>query len=179
MANNLPAGFVLDSNPDYTTPPPSGNTGQVAADAAPPKVILDVPATGGGGLPEGFVPDAPSKPFTQPTAADLAAVQQAMNQSAPWRGIPLLGQAGGLIQDIATAKPQTPNYQPSAIPALDPVEAFTNRFVNALPVIGPVALPAAVLIRPDGHVAWAGGTGSASLSDALEAWFGRPSRPVS
>jgi 3-(3-hydroxy-phenyl)propionate hydroxylase len=49
----------------------------------------------------------------------------------------------------------------------------------ALPVIGPVALPAAVLIRPDGHVAWAGGTGSASLSDALEAWFGRPSRAVS
>ncbi len=41
-----------------------------------------------------------------------------------------------------------------------------------LPVIGAVAAPAAVLIRPDGHVAWAGDSTQASLADALTTWFG-------
>jgi hypothetical protein len=38
-----------------------------------------------------------------------------------------------------------------------------------LPVIGPVAAPTAVLIRPDGHVAWAG---DPALPRALATWFG-------
>jgi len=43
-----------------------------------------------------------------------------------------------------------------------------------LPVLGVVPAPAAVLIRPDGHVAWVGdGTGS-GLPDALTTWFGPP-----
>jgi 3-(3-hydroxy-phenyl)propionate hydroxylase len=41
-----------------------------------------------------------------------------------------------------------------------------------LPVIGEVAAPAAVLIRPDGHVAWAGELGDPALPDALTTWFG-------
>ena len=41
-----------------------------------------------------------------------------------------------------------------------------------LPVVGAVAAPDAVLIRPDGHVAWAGKDGRAGLADALTAWFG-------
>ena len=41
-----------------------------------------------------------------------------------------------------------------------------------LPVVGAVAAPEAVLIRPDGHVAWAGGDGRAGLTDALTTWFG-------
>jgi len=41
-----------------------------------------------------------------------------------------------------------------------------------LPVAGTVPAPAAVLVRPDGHVAWVGdGTGS-GLGDALKLWFG-------
>jgi 3-(3-hydroxy-phenyl)propionate hydroxylase len=43
-----------------------------------------------------------------------------------------------------------------------------------LPVLGPVAAPAAVLIRPDGHVAWAGDPADPDLPDALTAWFGPP-----
>jgi 3-(3-hydroxy-phenyl)propionate hydroxylase len=43
-----------------------------------------------------------------------------------------------------------------------------------LPVLGPVAAPAAVLIRPDGHVAWAGDPADPGLPDALTAWFGPP-----
>lgn len=41
-----------------------------------------------------------------------------------------------------------------------------------LPVIGEVAAPAAVLIRPDGHVAWAGDLTDPALPRALETWFG-------
>jgi len=43
-----------------------------------------------------------------------------------------------------------------------------------LPVLGVVGAPAAVLIRPDGHVAWVGDGTDAGLADALGAWFGPP-----
>ena len=43
-----------------------------------------------------------------------------------------------------------------------------------LPVIGAVAAPAAVLIRPDGYVAWVGDSTRLGLADALTTWFGRP-----
>jgi 2-polyprenyl-6-methoxyphenol hydroxylase-like FAD-dependent oxidoreductase len=43
-----------------------------------------------------------------------------------------------------------------------------------LPVLGAVAAPAAVLIRPDGHVAWAGDPAHPGLPDALATWFGPP-----
>ncbi|HEY4276977.1 MAG TPA: FAD-dependent monooxygenase [Conexibacter sp.] len=43
-----------------------------------------------------------------------------------------------------------------------------------LPVLGAVAAPAAVLVRPDGYVAWvgAGEPASIKLTDALGTWFG-------
>ncbi|HEY2857800.1 MAG TPA: FAD-dependent monooxygenase [Terracidiphilus sp.] len=43
-----------------------------------------------------------------------------------------------------------------------------------LPVIGAVAAPAAVLVRPDGYVAWAGDPAQPGLADALTTWFGPP-----
>ncbi len=43
-----------------------------------------------------------------------------------------------------------------------------------LPVLGAVAAPAAVLIRPDGYVAWAGDPAHPGLNDALTTWFGPP-----
>ena len=43
-----------------------------------------------------------------------------------------------------------------------------------LPVIGVVATPDAVLIRPDGYVAWAGEGTQGGLTDALKTWFGPP-----
>ncbi len=41
-----------------------------------------------------------------------------------------------------------------------------------LPLIGAVEAPDAVLIRPDGHVAWAGSPADAGLAEALDRWFG-------
>jgi 3-(3-hydroxy-phenyl)propionate hydroxylase len=43
-----------------------------------------------------------------------------------------------------------------------------------LPVLGEVAAPPAVLIRPDGYVAWVGDLADPGLLDALTAWFGPP-----
>ena len=43
-----------------------------------------------------------------------------------------------------------------------------------LPVIGAVDAPTAVLVRPDGHVAWVGDGTGAGLADALTTWFGPP-----
>ena len=44
-----------------------------------------------------------------------------------------------------------------------------------LPVLGEVTAPTAVLIRPDGHVAWVGDGTQLGLADALTTWFGPPS----
>jgi 3-(3-hydroxy-phenyl)propionate hydroxylase len=46
-----------------------------------------------------------------------------------------------------------------------------------LPVLGEVAAPAAVLIRPDGHVAWVGDGTPQGLAEALTTWFGPPAIP--
>jgi 2-polyprenyl-6-methoxyphenol hydroxylase-like FAD-dependent oxidoreductase len=43
-----------------------------------------------------------------------------------------------------------------------------------LPAIGAVAAPNAVLIRPDGYVAWVGDLTQPGLADALNTWFGPP-----
>jgi hypothetical protein len=41
-----------------------------------------------------------------------------------------------------------------------------------LPVLGAVTAPAAVLIRPDGYVAWAGGLDDPGLAAAVARWCG-------
>jgi hypothetical protein len=43
-----------------------------------------------------------------------------------------------------------------------------------LPVLGQVAAPAALLVRPDGYVAWVGDGTDSGLCQALTTWFGPP-----
>jgi len=43
-----------------------------------------------------------------------------------------------------------------------------------LPALGAVTAPTAVLIRPDGYVAWVGDGDQARLADTLTTWFGPP-----
>jgi 2-polyprenyl-6-methoxyphenol hydroxylase-like FAD-dependent oxidoreductase len=59
-------------------------------------------------------------------------------------------------------------------PWADRVQSIDARYDGRweLPAIGPVATPAAVLIRPDGYVAWVGGETELGLADALTRWFG-------
>jgi 3-(3-hydroxy-phenyl)propionate hydroxylase len=59
---------------------------------------------------------------------------------------------------------------------VDLVEACYERLWD-LPVIGSVPAPSAVLVRPDGYVAWVGEGAVSGLFEALGRWFG-PGRVV-
>jgi 2-polyprenyl-6-methoxyphenol hydroxylase-like FAD-dependent oxidoreductase len=61
-------------------------------------------------------------------------------------------------------------------PWADRVQLIDARYTGAweLPAIGVVTAPAAVLIRPDGYVAWVGDLTKRGLVDALTTWFGPP-----
>ena len=61
-------------------------------------------------------------------------------------------------------------------PWADRVQSIDARCVGPweLPAIGAVAAPGAVLIRPDGYVAWVGDGTQVGLADALTTWFGPP-----
>lgn len=56
------------------------------------------------------------------------------------------------------------------------VRRVDARYTGAweLPVFGAVAAPSAVLVRPDGYVAWVGDGTDSGLRDALTQWFGPP-----
>jgi 2-polyprenyl-6-methoxyphenol hydroxylase-like FAD-dependent oxidoreductase len=71
-----------------------------------------------------------------------------------------LGEAGGI--DIT--------------PWADRVQLIDAKYVGEweLPVLGAVTAPTAVLIRPDGYVAWVGDLTQLGLADALTTWFGPP-----
>jgi flavin-dependent dehydrogenase len=71
-----------------------------------------------------------------------------------------LGEPGGV--DIA--------------PWVDRVRMVDARYVGSweLPVLGAVTAPTAVVIRPDGYVAWVGEGAHEGLRDALTRWFGPP-----
>ncbi len=61
-------------------------------------------------------------------------------------------------------------------PWADRVQLIDARYDGSweLPVLGAVTAPTAVLIRPDGYVAWVGDGTDTGLRDALTRWFGTP-----
>jgi len=61
-------------------------------------------------------------------------------------------------------------------PWADRVQLIDAKYdgVWELPALGAVTAPTAVLIRPDGHVAWVGDRHALGLPDALTTWFGPP-----
>ena len=61
-------------------------------------------------------------------------------------------------------------------PWADRVQSIDAEYAGEwnLPVLGAVAAPPAVLIRPDGYVAWVGDETDLGLSAALTRWFGSP-----
>ena len=62
-------------------------------------------------------------------------------------------------------------------PWADRVQLTDAKYVGTweLPAIGAVTAPTAVLVRPDGYVAWVGDLTQAGLADGLTTWFGPPS----
>ncbi len=61
-------------------------------------------------------------------------------------------------------------------PWADRVQLIDAKYAGTweLPALGEVTAPAAVLIRPDGYVAWVGELTEPGLADALTTWFGPP-----
>jgi 2-polyprenyl-6-methoxyphenol hydroxylase-like FAD-dependent oxidoreductase len=61
-------------------------------------------------------------------------------------------------------------------PWADRVQLIDAKYVGTweLPAIGVVTAPTAVLVRPDGYVAWVGDLTQLGLADALTTWFGPP-----
>lgn len=61
----------------------------------------------------------------------------------------------------------------------DRVQRIDARYDGSweLPAIGAVSPPSAVLVRPDGYVAWVGDRNQAGLAEALRRWFGPPIAP--
>lgn len=85
-----------------------------------------------------------------------------------------LHRAQSLLLDFGVSPGATIDIAPWA----DRVQYVSATYDGAwvLPVIGDVAAPVAVFIRPDGHVAWVGDGTARGLEDALTMWCGGPAR---
>jgi hypothetical protein len=87
---------------------------------------------------------------------------------------------------ISTSSPPTTHYGSSPCctmpggfditPWADRVQLVDAKYAGTweLPALGPVTPPTAVLIRPDGYVAWVGDRTQLGLADALTTWIGPP-----
>jgi hypothetical protein len=89
----------------------------------------------------------------------------------PRRVFPLLHRARPVLLNLA--EPGRFDLTPWA----DRVQLIDGTYAGPweLPAIGAVPAPTAVLIRPDGYVAWVEDLTRRPLTDALTTWFGSPS----
>jgi len=95
-----------------------------------------------------------------------------VTESGPRRVFTLLHDARPVLLNLG---------EPAALdiaPWADRVKRIDARYAGAweLPVLGAVTAPAAVLVRPDGHVAWVGNGTGEGLRDAITTWFGPASQ---
>jgi hypothetical protein len=93
-----------------------------------------------------------------------------MTAYGPTRVFALLHDARGVLLNFG---------EPSGLDIAswaDRVKRVDARYEGSskIPEIDDAPVPNAVLIRPDGHVAWVGDGSEAGLQEALETWFGQP-----
>ena len=86
----------------------------------------------------------------------------------PLRVFTLLHQAEAVLLNLG--EPGGLDIEPWA----ERVQLVDATYVGSweLPVLGAVSAPTAVLVRPDGYVAWVGDGTDTGLRDALTSWFG-------
>ena len=91
----------------------------------------------------------------------------------PARAFTLLHQARPVLLNFG--EPGSLDITPWA----DRVRSVDAQYAGSweLPVIGEIPAPAAVLVRPDGYVAWVAGATQPRLSESLTTWFGPPAAP--
>jgi 2-polyprenyl-6-methoxyphenol hydroxylase-like FAD-dependent oxidoreductase len=108
----------------------------------------------------------PGHPLLGRRMPDLEIV----TESGPERVFTLLHDARPVLLNLG--EPGVLDIAPWA----DRVKRVDARYAGVweLPIAGAVVAPMAVLIRPDGHVAWVGDGSDVGLSDALTTWFGPP-----
>ncbi|SDI23176.1 2-polyprenyl-6-methoxyphenol hydroxylase [Bradyrhizobium sp. Rc2d] len=95
---------------------------------------------------------------------DLAVERQ------PLRLFTLLHGARGLLLNFEKADVLDITPWAGRVEAVD--AAYDGTW--ELPAIGQIAAPKAVLVRPDGHVAWVEDDSQRGLAEALTTWFGPP-----
>ncbi|HEY1099318.1 MAG TPA: hypothetical protein VGF99_10325, partial [Myxococcota bacterium] len=86
----------------------------------------------------------------------------------PRRLFSYLHDGRGLLVSLSSTAPPIDGWR-------DRVDVVVGSSAGAwtLPVIGDVEAPTALLVRPDGHVAWVGDvSGDGDLETALTTWFG-------
>ena len=89
-------------------------------------------------------------------------------ESGPRRVFSFLHAGRPILLNLADSR------GPDITPWVERVQCVDASYDGAwqLPVLGAVAAPKAVLIRPDGYVAWVGDGPHQGLREALETWFG-------
>ncbi len=95
-----------------------------------------------------------------------------VTDSGPRRLFTLLHQARPVLLNLG----EPGAFDLASSPWADRVQRIDARYAGAweVPVLGAVAAPPAVLIRPDGYVAWVADGTDRGFRDALTTWFGQP-----
>src|SRR5262249_48614434 len=101
---------------------------------------------------------------------DLDLRPEGTRAAGPRRAFTLLHQARPALLNVGPPGGFDITPWADRVPVID--AAYTGAW--ELPAIGAVPAPAAVLIRPDGYVAWVGDQTPLGLRDALATWFGPP-----
>lgn len=111
-------------------------------------------------------------------AYDIGEGHKLLGRRMPDLDLAIEGRKLTLFTLLHRARGVLINFGPrgsiDAAPWRDRIDVVDAEYdgVWELPVVGPVPAPVAVLVRPDGHVAWVGDESRQGLEDALRRWFG-------